>query len=432
MGPPLDRLTPDQEARLADISDEWRTVGLATGPADRMRAERGVRNAYTAVGLPAPSVCIWARSPLEAVLGLAHLGVDGGGRLAVALEETYLDLTGRPASGLWGRLWAPFVAPSTDPLRQFLARSVGFDQHAIAAPVDRAWDLAWRALRPLITAGLAAQVRIEVGAPVRRQVVDRLWAPVCAQIQAEVWSRLKAHLEARNAQGWAWLRAWTVVADLYRLLRVEDALLAPTHRRTTADRLAMADFFGRVCGLDAADRLHGLMEVARGAGCWWPHRSGVVLCDRPARLSLDEQGRLHNEAGSAVEYPDGWRIWAWHGVRVARHVIEEPASLTAREVLAMDDVEVRRVMIERMGNGSFLRDARAQRVAEDEIGVLWRLDLPDDEPLVCVEVTDSTPTADHTFRRHMLRVPPDVRSPREAVAWTFGVDTDEYRPTAET
>ena len=36
------------------------------------------------------------------------------------------------------------------------------------------------------------------------------------------------------------------------------------------------------------------------------------------------------------------------------------------------------------------------------------------------------------FRRYVLRVPPDVRSPREAVAWTFGVDTGEYRPAIET
>lgn len=429
MGPPIDRLTLEQESRLPEICDEWRKVGLATGRADRMRAERGIRLAYAAVGLPPPSVYIWARSPLEAVLGLAHLGVDG--RLAEALEETYLELTGRPASGLWGRLWAPFLAPARDPLRELLARSVGFDQHAVAAPVDRAWDLAWRRLRPLITAGLAGQVRVELGAPVRRQVVDRLWAPVCAQVQAEVWSRLKAHLEARNTHGWSWLRTWTVVGDLYQLLRVEDALLAPTRRRTTADRLAIADFFGRVCGLDAAHSLHGLMEVARGAGCWWPHRSGVVLCDRPVRLALDDQGRLHSEAGSAVEYPDGWAIWAWHGVCVPRHVIEEPATLRALEVLAVQDVQVRRVMIERMGNETFIRDAGAHRVAKDEYGALWRLDLPNDEPLVCVEVTDSTPSADHTFRQHMLRVPPDVRSPREAVAWTFGVMTNEYRPTAQ-
>jgi hypothetical protein len=157
----------------------------------------------------------------------------------------------------------------------------------------------------------------------------------------------------------------------------------------------------------------------------------VVLCDRPAHLALDEQGRLHSEAGSAVEYPDGWAIWAWHGVRVPRHVIEEPGSLKALEVVAAQDVEVRRVMIERMGIKSFLREAGGFRVARDEVGVLWRLDLPDDEALVCVELTDSTASADQTFRQHMLRVPPEVRSPHEAVAWSFELEIHEYRPTAE-
>ena len=41
---------------------------------------------------------------------------------------------------------------------------------------------------------------------------------------------------------------------------------------------------------------------------------------------------------------------------------------------------------------------------------LWRLDLEDDEPLVCVEVTDATAGADHAFRHHVLRVPPDVHT----------------------
>ena len=428
----IDRLTADQEARLPEFAHEWQGIGLATGQADRLRAERGIRRAYVAVGLLPPSVCIWARSPLEAVLGAAHLGVEGGGRLANALEDTYLELTGHPASGLWGRLWAPFVAPAHDPLRGFLARSLGFDPRGIAGQVDGAWEAARRAVRPMITPGLAAQMRIDLGAPVRRQVVDRFWAPVCAQIQDEVWSRLKAHLEAGHARRWAWFRTWTVVADLYRLLRVQDALLAPTHRRTTGDRLAMADFLDRVCGLDVADGLQGLMEIARAAGCWWPHRNGVVLCERPTHLRFDPQGRLHNETGPAVQYPDGWAIWAWHGVRVARQVIEQPEILSVPDVLDEPDVEVRRVMIERVGNESFLRDAGAERIAEDELGVLWRLDLADDEPLVCVQVTNSTAAADGTFRRYVLRVPPTVRSPREAVAWTFGVEAGEYRPTAET
>ena len=427
----IDRLTPEQEAQLAEVRDEWQAAPLATGPAERLRAEQGIRSAYMAAGLPAPSLCIWARSPLEAALGAGHLAAEGGSRIAVALEESYLELAGRPQSGLWGRVWAPFVAPADDPLRGFLAKGFGFDPRAIAARVDSVWDLARRQLRPLITAGLAAQIRIDVGAPVRRRVVDRVLTPIGAQLQTEIWPRLKAHLGAQQTHSSAWLRRWAVVMDLYRLLRVQDAVLAPTHRRTTPDRLAMADAFDRVCGLDGADCLHGLMEVARACGGWWPNRSGVLLCERPVRLALDDQGRLHSGSGAAVEYPDGWSIWAWHGVRVPPRVIEDPESLRAQEILAERDVEVRRAMIERVGNDRFIRDAGGQRVAEDDTGVLWRLDLPNDEPLVCVEVTDASPARDATFRRYVLRVPPRVYSPREAVAWTFGIGAEEYRPAAE-
>jgi hypothetical protein len=191
------------------------------------------------------------------------------------------------------------------------------------------------------------------------------------------------------------------------------------------------DFFGHACGLGNG-RLHGLKELAKAGGWWWPHRGAVVLCERPLRLERDEEGRLHNAAGPAVEYPDGWTIWAWHGVGVARQAIEHPESLRAREILAEPDVEVRRALIERLGTDRFLRDAGAYRVAEDETGILWRLDLADDEPLVCVEVRNATPAADATFDRYVLRVPPDVRSPREAVAWTFDVEAADYRPWIET
>ena len=48
-----------------------------------------------------------------------------------------------------------------------------------------------------------------------------------------------------------------------------------------------------------------------------------------------------------------------------------------------------------------------------------------------VEVLNSTPEPDGTRRTYFLRVPPTMRTAREAVAWTFGLDGGEYRPAAE-
>jgi len=430
----LDRLAPEQEARLAAIREEWRGVGLATGPSDRLRAERGMRAAYLAAGLPPPDLFLWVRSPLEGVLGTMHLAITGAGRdrLAAAVRAAYLDLVGRPGGEPWGRVWAP-LGRRDDALTVFLARAMVNTASVRHHVARRLPSQVGRAARADIGPRVAQQVHRELQGDVRWHVVRRLWAPVVAEIQTAAWQRLKAHVEEDHARRWPWARAWAVVRDLYRLVGIQDALHAPAADRATPDWLAAYDFLGRVCGVEAVERLSGLMELSRAAGWWWwPQRGAVVLSERPERLQLDEQGRLHGARGPALAFPDGWSLWAWHGVRVPRAVIENPESLPAAEVLSEPDVEVRRVMIERVGHERLIRDGGARRVAEDEMGILWQLDLVEDEPLVCVEVTDATPGPDSAFKRYLLRVPPSVRTPREAVAWTFGVDTGEYRPAIET
>jgi hypothetical protein len=89
-------------------------------------------------------------------------------------------------------------------------------------------------------------------------------------------------------------------------------------------------------------------------------------------------------------------------------------------------------MLEHFGYDRYLRDSGASQVNRDECGILWRVDLPGDEPLVMVEVVNSTPEPDGTSRTYFLRVPPWVSTAREAVAWTFGLEADEYSPLAQT
>lgn len=441
MGVRLDRLTPGQETQLAAVRDEWRSLGLATGPADRLRAERGMRAAYLAAGLPPPALYLWVRSPLEGVLGTMHLSVLGTRdepsparrSLAAALRGAYLDLVGRPGEEPWGRAWAALTQPPGDRLTAYLTDAMLDSRYVRDHVARRLPARIGRVVQGSVGPRVADQVRREVQGDVRWHVLRHAWSPVVAEIQSRAWERLKEHVEERYARRRPWVRAWSVVRDLYRLVAIQEALHAPAGDRATPDWLAAYDFFGRACGISAVERLSGLMELTRSAGWWWwPARGAVVLSERPEEVHLDEQGRLHAARGPAIRYPDGWALWAWHGVRVPRAVIENPESLPAEDVLAEADVEVRRIMIDRVGHERLIRDGGARRVAEDESGILWRLDLADDEPLVCIEVTDATPGPDAAFRRYVLRVPPDVRTPREAVAWTFGVDTGEYRPAIET
>ena len=63
--------------------------------------------------------------------------------------------------------------------------------------------------------------------------------------------------------------------------------------------------------------------------------------------------------------------------------------------------------------------------------VITRREMNDDEPLVMVRVINSTPEPDGTNKRYMLRVPPTIKTAREAVAWTFGMSPETYAPEME-
>jgi hypothetical protein len=87
---------------------------------------------------------------------------------------------------------------------------------------------------------------------------------------------------------------------------------------------------------------------------------------------------------------------------------------------------VRRLVVDRIGWERALEGARL--VARDDFGALWDPAIRlDGERLRIVEVVNATRDPDGTYRRYFLRVPPTVRTAREAVAWTFGYDDpDDY------
>jgi hypothetical protein len=114
-------------------------------------------------------------------------------------------------------------------------------------------------------------------------------------------------------------------------------------------------------------------------------------------------------------------------------VIADPETLDPATVLLEPNVEVRRVMIERIGYQRLFRGLRMKPVAKDKTGRLWRVDLPfPDEPIVVVEVENATKERDGSRKRYFLRVPPDIRTACDAVAWTFGIGPDNYQPSVQT
>ncbi|MFD5462026.1 DUF6745 domain-containing protein [Kitasatospora sp. NPDC127059] len=304
---------------------------------------------------------------------------------------------------------------------------------------------------PLAAAEAALELRADDAVSVREAVRTRPWEEARRQAVEQV-----------GATGWAahWALTGgelgpvtTPLADrvrnavLDRLApeadRDEDSAEAAAARaRRTTVRLALLDavrgqhdapwFAAFEAARAGADAVAPLAEVAREAGWWWPYRDVALVSERPVALHRDEAGRLDRADGPALEYADGFALHAWRGMPVPAEFLAGLGEVTVERIRTEENAELRRVLLEHYGYERYLADSGAEPVHRDEAGVLWRIVLPDDEPVMMVEVVNSTPEPDGTFRTYWLRVPPGTRTARAGVAWTFGIPETAYHPQRET
>jgi hypothetical protein len=166
---------------------------------------------------------------------------------------------------------------------------------------------------------------------------------------------------------------------------------------------------------------------------WWIacYEHNVFISERPVRICFDAQQRLHSEDGPALKFKDGYSQYYWHGISVRPYMIED--TPTVRAIEREQNTELRRILIERFGMQKYLFASGAKVVSVDECGTLYRKEMGEFvEPILMVHVVNKTPEPDGSYHDYFLCVPPTVSTAKEAVAWTFGLDADSYKPIVET
>jgi hypothetical protein len=142
------------------------------------------------------------------------------------------------------------------------------------------------------------------------------------------------------------------------------------------------------------------------------HADFWVASDRPEEVAVDG-ARVHALDRPAVSWRDGWGASFVRGVFIPDRVRRGEISIA--DIMCERDPAVRRVMVELFGTSRLLREGDAREIARDGNRALVRVELPGDEPFVALVTPERT-----------LRVPPHVRSCREAEAWTFGFTEVEW------
>ena len=222
-----------------------------------------------------------------------------------------------------------------------------------------------------------------------------------------------------------------------RTIEAITGLIRMELRATVADRLGL-HWLGQLdLAVPALSERNPWVTLARSCGWWWPRDDVCVLSERMSSVRTepipdgDGQLRLHSADGPAIEYPDGWTVHAWHGIRVPSWVIDEP---TVDHIAAESNVEVRRCAIERIGWGAFIDQAGLRYVScaadPGNPGAELRLyDLPYTRwgsPSRLLLAVNGSVERDGTRRRYGLRVPPWFDDPVDAAGWTYGLTGGQY------
>jgi len=158
-------------------------------------------------------------------------------------------------------------------------------------------------------------------------------------------------------------------------------------------------------------------------GFIFPCEKTCVVCDRPRHLRFDSQNRLHAEGEPAIEFADGWKVYFYHGVRLPEEYGQlHPNKWQSQWLLAEENAELRRVLIEGIGYDRICQELEAKQIDSWQQYALLQIDNADVEPICLLKMTCPS-----TGFIHALRVPPNLTSAREAIRWVnWEIDPEEF------
>ncbi|WP_236141566.1 DUF6745 domain-containing protein [Nostoc sp. CMAA1605] len=156
----------------------------------------------------------------------------------------------------------------------------------------------------------------------------------------------------------------------------------------------------------------------------------VNLTQLPLGLHVTHWIELAGSGITSLEPGHGF-VLRWRGVQVSDKIAFAGDSITGQDILNTENVELRRVLIERVGYERFIQQVgglirHRDRDAGGERQLIY-IPFEDDEPLMVLKVI--CPSTGHI---HVLRVPPYMQTCHQAAAWIAGFDQpDDYQPLIE-
>jgi hypothetical protein len=416
----ISRLTPEQETLIPFYRQKWEKIAYDTRPSDREKAKSAIQTAYAVRGKKEPQI-IFLQSINEAKLILlshSYYQEQLGEILTPLSVEIIGDLYKQFENFfLWQRLHQQLMLnhPLMTMLMQLLTERLSDSE--IAEILAKRWEQQQIFVKEQLQKLPGGDWFLELGDSFWSNLVEPAWEQIGEPILKEISKTplmqvgqeivaefLFAEIQIENEM--RWMYGWYPSAF-------------------EASFVAIIDYCYSVLECDRDDKKwSALQSLVLDCGWVFPFENICFVCDRPTKLSFDEENRLHAEGEAALQFADGYRIYSYHGVTLPeKYGAIHPHNWRASWLLEEENAELKRVLIQGISYGRICQELDAIELDSwREYTLLLIDDDVDVEPIYLLKMT--CPSTGHI---HALRIPPYITTAREAIAWTnWDIDPEEF------
>lgn len=369
----INLLTPEQRALIPSYLGKWRNILLSSEPIDRKKAEEVVESLYLLVDKKAPKI-IFSNSPYTASKEMLLLKANQEKLEANLVEDLEICVKNE--------------------FKEFATRI------SLAKELDNYFE----------TDNLFVHL-------------SQLDLDDCDFQVAEYYELLDLIDKDRID-----------LVSLSRSVNQSELVWQLWAKRINAQAISSFDWFVIAATLDLfVSELHGYYDpkldqvvenVVRAGVIIFPFEDCCFVCDRPTKLSFDNENIFHAEGEPAVQFADGQSFYFYHGVTLPeKYGKVHPQQWQAQWLLTETNAELRRVLIQGIGYARICQELQAVELDSWAEYTLLQIDNTIDvEPIYLLKM--SCPS---TRFIHVLRVPPQTKSAREAIRWVnWGVDPENF------
>ncbi len=380
----MKKLTPEQKALIPVYRDKWRQIALSTERIDRAKAESAIKAAYIANGKPEPEVQFYS-SPCVVWKSLSCYWLHSYGNRLRAIAG--LPLTEIPENQL------------------------------------ESYELGKRLfkLNPLAGVDFSSFPSLQKPLELESHFENLVPRSLIEQLDRQSRSIIEG---APVYTGDFFIETMTGMENFV----LQQRFCLWTRPEVLAGDAAFLDFGFSVLNYPyEREKWEILQELIVSCGWIYSYEKTCIVCDRPIKLSFDSQDRLHAEGKPAIQFADGWGLYSYHGITLPeKYGVVPPKEWQSQWVLQEHNSEFRRALIQGIGYVRVCEELQATELDSWAEYTLLKIDEVIDnrerQPFYLLKMTCPS-----TGFIHAMRVPPNMRSAREAIRWVnWGIDPQEF------